>query len=132
MCQNTALQLLVNALPPEALRPLLLQLLEAQTNAAPAMTSAAPSADEHTRSDAVPTPAAPASHPGGRPKGSRNKPNATLTGGRAAARLAAMPGRSEMIVAVAAGTLTRAAAAKKFGTSTKTVGAWVARYRREQ
>jgi hypothetical protein len=128
MHHPTALQLVVAALPDAALRPLLLELLGAM----PAAPSA--DADEHKPPDAVvsTTPAPPAKHAGGRPRGSRNKSKAAATGAKKAAQLAALPGREEIIRAVIGGELTQVAGAKKTGCTAKTLSTWVTRYRSER
>jgi hypothetical protein len=123
------LQAVIAALPDDRLRPLLLELL--------GMVSAAPSADadEHKPPDAVvsTTPAPPAKHAGGRPRGSRNKAKApaVVTGAKKAAALAALPGRAEMVAAVAAGKITQAEAARQLNTTPKTVANWVAREQKQ-
>jgi transposase-like protein len=119
-----ALQLVVAALPDAALRPLLLELL--QNGATP--TAPVASADVRPPADAASTttPTTRAQHPGGRPKGSRNK----TTGAAKAAMLAAQPGREEMVADVAAGKITQAEAARRLNTTPKTVGSWVERFRR--
>jgi hypothetical protein len=123
------LQAVIAALPDDRLRPLLLELL--------GVVSAAPLADTdgHKPTDAVvsTTPAPPAKHAGGRPRGSPNKAKATAgaTGAAQARHLAALPGREEIIRAVIAGELTQVAGAKKIGCTAKTLGTWVTRYRSE-
>jgi hypothetical protein len=121
------LQILVDALPDTALRPLLLELLGV-VSAAPLIAS-----DEHKPPDAAETttPAPPAKHAGGRPRGSRNR-NKVVTGARKAAKLAAQPGRESIVRAVAAGELTQAAGARQIGCTAKTLGTWVKLYRSEQ
>jgi Helix-turn-helix domain len=117
------LQILVDALPDTALRPLLLELLQNGNGvrAAPS-ASALPDAAETT------TPAPPAKHAGGRPRGSRNK----TTGAAKAAKLAAHPDRARLIAAVAAGTMTQTAAAKALNCTPKTISGWTEKFRREQ
>jgi transposase-like protein len=123
------LQILVDALPDTALRPLLLELLGV-VSAAPLIASY-----EHKPTDATEgtTPAPPAKHAGGRPRGSRNKAKApaVVTGARKAAKLAAQPGRESIVRAVANGELTQAAGARQIGCTAKTLGTWVVRYRSE-
>jgi hypothetical protein len=124
---NIILHAVIAALPDDRLRPLLLELL--------GVVSAAPSADAdgHKPADAVvtTTPAPPAKHAGGRPRGSRNKPKVAATGAKKAAQLAAQPGRESIVRAVANGELTQAAGARQIGCTAKTLGTWVVRYRSE-
>jgi hypothetical protein len=124
------LQAVIAALPDDRLRPLLLELLGV-VSAAPLAN--APSSDEHKPPDAAETttPAPPAKHAGGRPRGSKNTP-AGATGAAQARRLAAQPGREEIIRAVMAGELTQVAGAKKIGCTAKTLGTWVKKFHREQ
>jgi transposase-like protein len=133
MCQTEALQILVEALPDEKLRPLLMKLLvieTPQTQTGNTISAAPVAISEVTAAVTTTTVPAPVTkRPPGRP---RIKPNATETGAKAARRLASLPGRDEMVAAVVAGTKTRAAAAKELGTSPKTVSNWVERHRREQ
>jgi len=121
------LHAVIAALPDDRLRPLLLELLGV-VSAAPLAN--APSSDEHKPDAAkTTTPAPPAKHAGGRPRGSKNK---VVTGARKAAKLAAQPGRESIVRAVANGELTQAAGARQIGCTAKTLGTWVVRYRSEQ
>jgi hypothetical protein len=119
------LQVIVAALPDDRLRPLLLELLGVTPTVPVASADAPAPADD--ASTTTPTPRA--KHPGGRPPGSRNK---VMTGARAAARLASLPNREQIVRAVAAGDMTQVAAAKALQCTAKTVSTWVERYRREQ
>jgi transposase-like protein len=124
--RQSPLHLLVAALPQAALRPLLIELLQND------VTSAAPSADAdgHKPTDATEgtTPASPAKHAGGRPRGSKN----VETGAKKAAKLAAQPERERIVRAVANGEMTQVAAARGLGCTPKTVSTWVAKFRSAQ
>jgi Helix-turn-helix domain len=121
------LQAVIAALPDDRLRPLLLELLGAP--------AAAPLASAPITPDAAATitpAAAPVKNRGGRPPGSRNKAKAVETGAAKAAALAALPGRAEMVAAVAAGKMAQAEAARQLNTTPKTVATWVKKFHREQ
>jgi transposase len=123
------LQAVIAALPDDRLRPLLLELLGA-TPAVPA--ASAPITPDAAATTTPAAAAATAKNRGGRPPGSHNKAKAVETGAAKAAALAALPGRAEMVAAVAAGKMTQAEAARRLNTTPKTVASWVERFRREQ
>jgi transposase-like protein len=125
------LQILLDAIPDVALRPLVLELLQNGNSATPAVPAA--SAPIMPDAAATTTPAAaPAKNRSGRPPGSKNKAKAPAeTGAKQAAALAARPGREQLIHDVVEGKLTRAAAARQFGTTPRTVANWVAREQKQ-
>jgi transposase-like protein len=124
------LQILVDAIPDAALRPLVLELLQ---NGA---TPTAPVASAPNKPDVAETttPAPPAKHAGGHPRGSPNKAKAPTveTGAAKAAKLAALPDREQLVRAVANGEMTQVAAARQLGCTAKTVSTWVTKFRSEQ
>jgi hypothetical protein len=121
------LQILLDAIPDAALQPLVLELLQ---NGAPPTIPVAGADGHKPASSTTPTP--PAKNRGGRPKGSLNKTTAGETGAKAAARLAALPGREQIVRDVAQGKLTRSAASRQLGTTPRTIANWVDRFRSKQ